>query len=225
MELLLLLFRFRDAKVEILILRHELEVLRRQHPRPRLEPKDRALLAALSRLLPRGRWSLFVVTPATLAGWHRRMVRRHWTYPNNPKGRPPVSVEIQALIVGFATEIPGWGYERIKGELVGVGFRVSASSIRRVLLANGIGPAPRRSSTTWRSFLRQQAAGIVACDFFSVDTVAHQLLRPVLHRGRDSTGPLMRHHHQSDRRVGYSAGPQPGFGVGRNWTRGGPLDP
>ena len=105
MEPLLLLFRSRDAKeVEILILRRELEVLRRQHPRPRLEPKDRALLAALSRLLPRRRWSLLVVTPATLVGWHRRMDRRHRTYPNNPKGRPPVSAEIQALIVACNRE-------------------------------------------------------------------------------------------------------------------------
>ncbi len=172
MQLLLLLLGSRDTKeVEILVLRHELEILRRQHPRPRLEPKDRALLAALSRLLPRRRWSLFVVTPATLLGWHRRMIRRHWTYPNKPTGRPPVPTEVQALIVRLATENPRWGYERIKGELAGLCYRVSASSVRRVLRAAGIDPAPRRVSTTWRSFLAQQAAGIVACDFFFVDTV------------------------------------------------------
>ncbi|MGI8793486.1 MAG: integrase core domain-containing protein [Acidimicrobiales bacterium] len=172
MELLLLCLRSSDAKeVEILVLRHELEVLRRQHPRPRLGPKDRALLAALSRLLPRRRWSVFVVRPATLLGWHRRMVRRHWTYPNKRKGRPPVPAQVQALIVRLALENPRWGYQRIKGELARLGYRVSASSIRRVLRAKGVSPAPRRTSTTWRSFLRQQAAGIVACDFFSVDTV------------------------------------------------------
>ncbi len=172
MQLLLLLLRSRDTKeVEILVLRHELEILRRQHPRPRLEPKDRALLAALSRLLPRRRWSLFVVTPATPWGWHRRMIRRHWTYPNKPTGRPPVPTEVQALIVRLATDNPRWGYERIKGELAGLCYRVSASSVRRVLRAAGIDPAPRRVSTTWRSFLAQQAAGIVACDFFFVDTV------------------------------------------------------
>jgi transposase len=172
MELLVLCVRSSDAKeAEILVLRHELEILRRQHPRPRLEVKDRALLAVLSRLLPRRRWSIFVVRPETLVGWHRRMVRRHWTYPNARQGRPPVPGDVQALIVRVAVENPRWGYQRIRGELASLGVRVSASSIRRVLRAHGLDPAPRRTSTTWRSFLRQQAAGIVACDFFTVDTV------------------------------------------------------
>jgi putative transposase len=171
-ELVLLCFRSSDAKeVEILVLRHEVEILRRQHPRPRLEPRDRAWLSLLSRCLPRKRWSIFVVRPETLLGWHRRLVRRHWTYPNTAKGRPPVTGDAQALIVRLAAENPRWGYQRIKGELAGLGYEVSASSIRRVLRAHGIGPAPRRASTTWRSFIRQQAAGLVACDFFSVDSV------------------------------------------------------
>lgn len=171
MSLVLLCLRSTDAKeVEILVLRHELEILRRGQPRVRLEPRDRAWLSLLSRCIPRGRWSAFVVTPATLLGWHRRMVRRHWTYPNAPKGRPAVPAELQSLIVRVARENPRWGYQRIKGELAGLGYRVSASSIRRILHRNGIGPAPRRVPTTWRSFIRQQAAGIVACDFFSVDS-------------------------------------------------------
>jgi putative transposase len=164
--------------VEILVLRHQLAVLRRQHPRPRLQPKDRALLAALSRLLPRPRWSIFVVTPETLLRWHRRMVRRHWTYPARRRGRPPVPDHVQAVIVRLATENPRWGYQRIRGELLHLGCRVSASTIARVLRANGLRPAPRRAatSTTWRWFLRRQAAGILACDFLTVDTVFLQRL-------------------------------------------------
>jgi putative transposase len=169
-ELMVLCWRSTDAKeVEILVLRH-------QHPRPRLQPQDRALLAALSRLLPRPRWSSFLVTPETLLRWHRRMVRRHWIYPTRPRGRPPIPDQLQSLIVRLATENPRWGYQRIRGELLQLGCRVSASSIARVLRANGLQPAPRPASTTWRSFLRRQAAGIVACDFLTVDTVFLQRL-------------------------------------------------
>jgi putative transposase len=172
MRLVLLCRGSDDAKeAEILVLCHELEVLRRQHPRPRLEPADRALLATLSRLLPRRRWSVFVVTPATLMGWHRRLVRRHWTYPSAARGRRPVPDGVQVLIVGLATDNARWGYQRIAGELAGVGVRVSASTVRRVLRAHGIHPAPRRASATRRSFLRQQASGMIACHFFTVDSV------------------------------------------------------
>jgi hypothetical protein len=150
--------------VEILVLRHQLAILRRQHLRPRLQPKDPALLAALSRLLPRPRWSILVVTPETLFGWHRRMVRRRWTNPAQGWGRPSVLQQLQSLLVRLATENPRWGDQRIRGELLGLGCQVSASSIARVLRANGLQPAPRPASTTWRSFLRRQAAGIVACD-------------------------------------------------------------
>ena len=172
LELILLCFRSAEAKeIEILVLRHELAVLRRQHPRPRLQPKDRALLAALSRLLPRARWSVFLVQPETLLRWHRLMVRRRWTYLTTSNGRPPVPKEVQQLVVRLARENPRWGYQRIHGELLRLGWRVSASSIGRVLGAHGLDPAPRRASTSWRVFLRQQAAGIVAYDFFTVDTV------------------------------------------------------
>jgi putative transposase len=179
LELMVLCWQSTDAKeVEILVLRHQLAILRRQHPRPRLQPQDRALLAALSRLLPRPRWSIFVVTPETLLRWHRRMVRQQWTYPAPPRGRPPIPDWVQTLIVRLATENPRWGYQRIRGELLRLGCRVSASSIARVLRANGLQPAPCRAvrSTTWRSFLRRQAAGILACDFLTVDTVFLQRL-------------------------------------------------
>jgi putative transposase len=130
----------------------------------------------LSRLLPRAGWSVFLVRPETLLRWHRRMVARRWTYPSTAKGRPSVSDEVQQLVVRLACENPRWGYQRIHGELLRLGWRVSASSIRRILRAHGIDPAPRGAQTSWRAFLRQQAAGIVACDFFSVDTI---LLRRV----------------------------------------------
>jgi hypothetical protein len=125
----------------------------------------------LSRSLPRNGWSAFLVTPETLLGWHRRMRRRHWTYPNAPKGRPPMPADVEALIVRLARENGRWGYQRIQDELAGLGYAVSASSIRRILHRNALDPAPRRAPTTWRSFSRQQAAGIVACDSFSVDSI------------------------------------------------------
>jgi putative transposase len=171
-QLLALLARGDAAKdLEILVLRHQLAVLRRQSPRPRLEPADRALLAAVSRILPRARWSCFFVQPETLLRWHRWLVAGAWTYPRRRLGRPPLDQQIQRLIVRLARENPRWGYQRIKGELLRLGERVSATAIRSTLRRHGLDPAPRRADTTWCSFLRQQAAGIVACDFFTVDTV------------------------------------------------------
>jgi putative transposase len=146
-------------------------VLRRQTPRPKLEPADRALLAAISRILPRTRWSCFLVKPETLLRWHRRLVTGTWTYPHRGRGRPPLDPQVQQLIVRLAAENPRWGYLRIKGELLHLGVQVSATAIRETLRRHGLDPAPRRTRTTWRAFLRQQAAGILACDFFTVDTV------------------------------------------------------
>jgi putative transposase len=171
-QLLVLLARGEAAKdLEILVLRHQLAVLRRQTPRPRLEPADRALLAAVSRALPRVSWSCFFVTPETLLRWHRRLVAGAWTYPHRGVGRPSLAEDVQQLIVRLARENPRWGYQRIKGELQHLGVRVSASAIRSTLHRHGLDPAPRRARGTWRAFLRQQAVGIVACDFFTVDTV------------------------------------------------------
>jgi putative transposase len=176
-ELLALLTRGAAAKdLEILVLRHQLTVLQRQASRSKLEPGDGALLAAISRVLPRDRWSCFFVTPETLRRWHRRLVAGRWTYKRRGQGRPPLDDGVQQLIVRLARENPRWGYQRIKGELLRLGLRISATAIRTTLHRHGLTPAPRRTTTTWRAFLCQQAAGIVACDFFTVDTIS---LRPL----------------------------------------------
>jgi transposase InsO family protein len=172
MQALVLLARGDAAKdLEILVLRHQLTVLRRQISRPRFEPADRALLAAVSRMLPRSVWSCFLVKPETLLRWHRRLVAGAWTYPQHHTGRPRVDDDVQRLIVRLATENPRWGYQRIQGELLHLGIRVSATAIRMTLRRHGLDPAPRRMATSWPAFLRQQASGIVACDFFTVETV------------------------------------------------------
>jgi transposase len=171
-QLLVQLARGDAAKdLEILVLRHQLTVLRRQTARPRLEAADRALLAAISRVLPRSRWSCFFVRPETLLGWHRRLVAGAWTYPHYQTGRPALHEEVRQLIIRLARENPRWGYQRIKGELQHLGVSVSATTIRTMLRRHGLDPAPRRGATIWRAFLRQQATGITACDFFTVDTV------------------------------------------------------
>ena len=133
MALALLCFRSSDFKeLEIVVLRHELAVLRRQVSRPALRPADRAFLAAASRLLPRARWHAFFVTPETLLAWHRRLAARRWTYPGRRPGRPKVSQEVRELVLRLARENPRWGYQRIAGELHGLGVQVSPTSVRRI---------------------------------------------------------------------------------------------
>jgi putative transposase len=134
-------------------------------------PRRRALLAAVSRVPAEITLVCFLVQPETLLRWHRRLVAGAWTYPHRQTGRPPLDPDVQQLIVRLATENPRWGYQRIKGELQRLGVHVSATAIRTTLRRHGLDPVPRRATTTWRAFLREQAAGIVACDFFTVDTV------------------------------------------------------
>jgi putative transposase len=152
--LVLLCFRSLDfMELEIVVFRHELAVLRRQVSRPELRPADRAFLAAASRLLPRARWRSFFVTPETLLAWHRRLLARHWTYPGRRPGRPKVSREVRGLVLRLARENPRWGYQRITGELRGLGVQVSPSSVRRILADAGLGPAGARNGPSWRQFI------------------------------------------------------------------------
>jgi putative transposase len=169
---LMLLARADPSKeLEILVLRHELSILRRQVGRPRFEPRDRLVLAALSRVTPRHSWGAFPVRPETLLRWHRRLVARRWTYPHPRPGRPPIERGVRELIVRLARENRSWGYVRIVGELRKLGIHVSATLVRSVLADVGIPPAPQRDRQSWRSFLRRQGASMLACDFLTVDTV------------------------------------------------------
>jgi putative transposase len=172
LALVLLGVRSSDFKeLEIVVLRHELEILRRQTGRPHMRPADRVFLAAASRMVPQAQWRSFFVTPDTLLRWHRRLVARRWTYRHHRPGRPRIADEIRQLVLRLARENPRWGYQRIAGEIMGLGHTVSATTVRTLIRTAGLGPAGERSRVGWRDFIRAQAASLIACDFFTVDTV------------------------------------------------------
>ncbi len=161
-----------ERDIELLVLRHQVKVLQRQGKRPRLNRLDRVLLAAASRRLTKRGWSSFVVRPETLLRWHRELVRKKWTYRTTGQpGRLPLEPNIRDLVVRLGRENPRWGYQRIRGELLKLEIRISATTVRTILLRAGLDPAPRRAGPSWTEFLRAQASGILATDCFTVETI------------------------------------------------------
>jgi putative transposase len=157
--------------IEILILRHQLTVLQRRTPRPRMTWTDRALIAALTRLLPVRRRLGLLVTPATILRWHRQLVARRWTTQRTRPGRPAIPAGLRSLVIRLATENPRWGYRRIHGELAGLGYQIGASTVWKILHNSGINPSSRRAGPSWTEFLRAQAHAILACDLLHLDTI------------------------------------------------------
>ena len=160
-----------ELAIEVVMLRHEVSVLRRKVARPALRAADRALLAGLSRFLRRERRGRLFVRPETFLRWHRDLVRRRWTYPRRRSGRPAVPAGTVELVIRLAKENPNWGYRRIHGELATMGVRLAPSSVWAILRRHGIEPTHRRLGPTWAGFIRAQAKTMLACDFFTVDTV------------------------------------------------------
>src|SRR6266511_1174992 len=200
----------RALELENAVLRHEVRLLRR-HRRSLDLRFDRAVLAAASRAIPRERWSLFLVRPQTLLRWHRELVRRKWTYKRKGRpGRPPIDREVRALILRLGRENRRWGCVRIQGELRKLGIRLGATTIRSILRRAGVGPASRGPDPNWREFLRTQASGILATDFFTIETIMLRTLF-VLFFIELSTqaGPHCGRHGPSRLGVGHPAGPQP----------------
>ncbi|GAA1138136.1 integrase core domain-containing protein [Streptomyces javensis] len=169
------MLRSRVAKdAEVLALRHENAVLRRQIARVRYEPADRMWPAVPSRLVPRERWRhVFAVTPTTLPAWHRQLIARNWTFSQHRRpGRPSTAATVKQLILRLAKDNSTWGHRRIHGELARLGYSITPSTVWEILHAAGIDPAPQRAGPTWRQFLTAQARGILAADFLHLDTIA-----------------------------------------------------
>jgi putative transposase len=201
----------RAKNAELLVLRHENAVLRRNASRVQYEPADRVWFAALTRFIPRRRWAeVFPVTPATLLAWHRRLAARKYdTSKRRRPGRPATVRSIAGLAVRLAQENPLWGYRRIHGELTKLGMAIAPSTIYEILRAAGTDPTPRRSGPTWRQLLHAQAAGILAVDFRGY-CHADQAVRAGVHRARHPPDAHRRTHRPPYGRVDGAPGPQPG---------------
>ena len=207
-------------EIEILVLRHQLAVLQRRTPRPRMSWTDRALIAALTRLLPVRRRLGLLVTPATILRWHRQLITRRWTTQPVRPGRPAIPAGLRALIVRLATENPTWGYRRIHGELASLGYQIGASTVWKILNTAGIDPAPRRAGPTWAQFLRAQATGDPR---LRPVPPRHDhpapALRVLRHRARQPSGAHPRRHRPSDRSLAHPTRPQPAHGPRRRQPR------
>ena len=158
-------------EIEILVLRHQLAVLRRRTPRPRMTWSDRALIAALTRVLPIRRRIGMLVAPATILRWHRQLIARRWTTQPTRPGRPAIPAGLRALVIRLATENPTWGYRRVHGELAGLGYQIGASTVWTILHTAGIDPSTQRAGPSWAEFLQAQAHAILACDLFHLETI------------------------------------------------------
>src|SRR5450756_1859584 len=204
--------RLQDEKdIELLVLRHQVKVLQRQVKRPRLNRLDRVFLAAASRAMTRSSWSSFVVRPETLLRWHRELVRKKWTYRRTgPPGRPPIEPDVRDLIVRLGRENPRWGYQRIRGELMKLEIRISATTVRTILLRAGLDPAPRRAGPTWTPVPPITGGGDPRDRLLHRrDDQAEDDLRPVLHRALDPPRARGRRHRAPRLDVGHRASPEP----------------
>jgi transposase len=202
---------------ELLVLRHENQVLRRQlSGRLRWDHADRLWLTALSRLVNRRRWpEVFPVTPATILRWHRDLVARKWTYTERRRpGRPSTGISVKTLIVRMARDNPAWGHRRIQGELARLGHAIAVSTVWEILHAVGIDPAPRRAGPTWREFLAAQAHAIIACDFLVVETVLLRRLHVLVFIEHGTRRLHLAGVTAPDRGMGGAASPQPCDGPG-----------
>ncbi|MBE1586672.1 transposase [Nonomuraea angiospora] len=178
-----LLARSQASKdAEILVLRHQLAVLRRQVAVPRPSWADRAIISALARLLSRRRRSHLFVTPRTLLRWHAHLVKRRWTYPKHGPGRPPIRPAIRTLVLRLAAENPDWGYRRIAGQIAVLGRKVSPATVWAILKRAGFDPAPRRGVRPGLSSSRLRRPGFLPVTLYRGD--GHARAAVLLRRGR-----------------------------------------